>query len=216
MVERRFAIIGHRAPSQGKINLNDLAGSSGRIDVLCRAVNSALFLSHGLRDNSHITLHLMGGPGMGRRIWFEGKKLRGVRVDERSIAGLISKILQQRAPAIGTWEEHSQGLWHSPGDISDTLVEWEKESVKLILLDANAPTLWTDNAQLPQDKTNESEAGDSSFGFFLSDDQPFTADEFELILKHGAKPRSIGNMWLQGHSAIAFIQQLLDINIKIR
>ena len=60
-MERWFAIIGHRAPSSGSLNLNDLAGSGGRMDVLARAVNSALFISHGIREDSHVLLHLMGG-----------------------------------------------------------------------------------------------------------------------------------------------------------
>ena len=93
---RRFAIIGHRVPSSGKINLNDLAGSSGRIDVLARAVNTALFLSHGIRDDTDITLHLMGGPGPSRRIWFEGARLRGVYPDERGIAGHVNKAFRNQ------------------------------------------------------------------------------------------------------------------------
>ena len=60
---RKFAIIGHRAQSSGKLNLNDLAASSGRMDVLARAVNSALFLCHGIREDSEVILHLEGGPG---------------------------------------------------------------------------------------------------------------------------------------------------------
>ncbi|MGB1898556.1 MAG: hypothetical protein ACPHRB_06950, partial [Candidatus Poseidoniaceae archaeon] len=44
---RRFAVIGHRAMSKGKLPLNDLAGGAGRMDVLIRAVMSALLTSHG-------------------------------------------------------------------------------------------------------------------------------------------------------------------------
>ena len=56
-MQRKFAIVGHRAQSSGKLNLNDLPGSGGRIDVLARAVNSALFRSHGIRDDTIIMLH---------------------------------------------------------------------------------------------------------------------------------------------------------------
>ena len=42
---RRFAIVGHRAMSKGKLPLNDLAGGAGRMDVLIRAVMSSL-LTH--------------------------------------------------------------------------------------------------------------------------------------------------------------------------
>ncbi len=64
ILQRRFAIIGHLAPSSGKLNLNDLAGSSGRMDVLVRVVNAALFVSHGIRRDTHVTLLLCGGPGV--------------------------------------------------------------------------------------------------------------------------------------------------------
>ena len=42
-LDRRFAIIANRAPSSGNLNLNDLPGSGGRMDVIARAINSALF-----------------------------------------------------------------------------------------------------------------------------------------------------------------------------
>ena len=61
--------------------MNDLTGSSGRFDVLARAVNAALFISHGVREDSVIFLHLMGGEGPSRRVVFDGSKLRGVRPD---------------------------------------------------------------------------------------------------------------------------------------
>ena len=59
---RRFAIIGQRAMSQGKLPLNDLAGGAGRMDVLVRAMMSALMTSHGFRNDTEIFLHLQGGP----------------------------------------------------------------------------------------------------------------------------------------------------------
>ena len=61
VLQRHFAIIGHDAPGTGELLLNNLAGGSGRVDVLARAVNTALFISHGIRTDSTITIHLMGG-----------------------------------------------------------------------------------------------------------------------------------------------------------
>ena len=57
-LQRRFAIIGHKAPSSGEILLNDLPGFSGRMDVIARAINATLFLSHGIRNDSQIIIHL--------------------------------------------------------------------------------------------------------------------------------------------------------------
>ena len=53
--------------SQGKLPLNDMAGAAGRMDVLVRALMAGLLTSHGLRHDTEVVLHLMGGPGPGRR-----------------------------------------------------------------------------------------------------------------------------------------------------
>ena len=110
MPSKKFALIGHRVPSHGKLNLNDLAGSCGRLDVLLRSVNTSLFLSHGIREDVEVILHLQGGEKPPRRIWIDGSKAKGVHSDERSIAGHLSKILQKPLPPIGTKKEISNNL----------------------------------------------------------------------------------------------------------
>ena len=195
-MNRRFAIIGHRAPSSGKINLNDLAGSSGRIDVLARAVNTALFLSHGIRDDTDITLHLMGGPGPKRRIWFQGSRLRGVHPDERAISGHIAKALKEPVPAIGQFVEIHQGLWHSGGGIEQTIQEWGRDDVQIFSLDASGVAF-----------DIESHISDS-IGFILSDDRPFTEDDVRAM--ENLQDISLGEMWLQGHACISILHHLLD------
>jgi tRNA (pseudouridine54-N1)-methyltransferase len=197
--DRRFAIIGHRAKSNGKLNINDLAGSGGRMDVLVRAINSALFLSHGIRKDTHITLHMMGGEGPPRRMWFDGAKVWGLHPDERAIAGQIAKVIAEPCPARGHWVEHQPGIWHSGGDLSVTLNEWSKEGVEMVKLDAEA--------------SGFSEHYDTSIpnriGFFLSDDQPFNDEENRLLEKY-TNSFSLGKKWVQGHTAIGVVHHLLD------
>ena len=193
---RKFAIIGHRAQSSGKLNLNDLAGSSGRMDVLARAVNSALFLSHGIREDSEVILHLEGGPGPVRRIGFEGKKIRGVHPDERAICGHLNKVLKNPVLPIGVQTEIHSGLWHSGGSIQQTINEWERSSTKIYVLDANGASF--------DPKLHHSD----TVGFILSDDQPFTEEENELMKNF--ESISLGTQWLQGHSCIAIIHHQLD------
>ena len=177
------------------LNLNDLAGSGGRTDVLVRAVNAALFVSHGIRTDSHVTLHLMGGPGPPRRVWFDGSALRGVRPDERSIAGHIKALLKSPVPPVGRFVEASTGISHSGGDLRQTLVEWENQSVGCFVLDAAGEPPST----IPST---------GSLGFILSDDCPFTEEESDMI---GGLPRvSLGKRWLQGHASITIAHHLLD------
>ena len=195
LLERWFAIIGHRAPSEGTLNLNDLPGSGGRMDVLVRAVNAALFVSHGIRDYSHVILHLMGGEGPNRRIWFDGTRIGGVRPDERSIAGQIKRINKLPILPRNRFEEFSSGILHSGGDIYQTLQDWGERGVTPVLLDADGGDF---NSILNLDK----------LGFILSDDQPFSDQDKAGF--HGLASLSLGGEWLQGHSCISIIHHLLD------
>ena len=193
---RKFAIIGHRAPSSGKLNLNDLAGSCGRMDVLSRAINTALFLSHGIREDTEVMLHLMGGPGPARRILFQGSRLRGVYPDERAIAGQIGKALREPVPSIGHFIELHPGFLHSGGNIEQTIIEWKRDNVELCVLDASG--------ELFEPKSHSQE----KIGFLLSDDQPFSVNEVEMM--ENLPVVSLGQKWLQGHSCIAIIHHLMD------
>jgi len=195
LLERWFAIIGHRAPSSGALNLNDLAGSGGRMDVLVRAVNAALFVSHGIREESQVMLHLLGGEGPERRIWFDGTELGGVRPDERSIAGQIKGIMKRPVPPRGHFEEFSSGIMHSGGGLEHTLKEWDSRGVCPVVLDAEGGGFHS----LPLSE---------SLGFVLSDDRPL--NEEDLVQLRGIPSLSLGERWLQGHSCIAILHHLMD------
>lgn len=190
--------------SKGTLPLNDLAGGAGRMDVLIRATMAALMTSHGLRSDTEVVLHLMGGPGPSRRVRFDGSTLRGLHAEERSIAGTIGKVIAKPLPPIGRWEEISMGLSHSGGGLQQTLNEWKGAPV--IVLDANAPRLWSSDADLP----SESHANTASLSFVLSDDQPLESIEGEDLVS-----RSLGEVWLQGHMAIGIVHFLLDEGVHL-
>ena len=194
IVQRKFAIIGHKAPSNGELFLNDLPGLSGRMDVLARAINATLFLSHGIRHDSQIILHLIGGDGPPRRVMFDGLELGGVRPDERSISGHIKSIIKTKLPPVGIWKNVSSGIYQSGGGIETTLKEWEEEKVSIYVLDREGSNL--------QNKEHK------KIGFLLSDDTPFTSEEYNVISKY--KKISLGTKWLQGQSCITIIHHLMD------
>src|SRR5260370_886010 len=58
---RRFVVIGQQASASNDFSLDDLPGSSGRLDVLLRCVRAALLVSHGLRRDVVVYLVLLGG-----------------------------------------------------------------------------------------------------------------------------------------------------------
>ena len=201
---RRFAVVGHRAMSKGKLPLNDLTGAGGRMDVLVRALMAGLLTSHGLRRNTVVVLHLMGGPGPPRRIKFDGSELKGLHADERSIAGTIGKVIAMPLPPIGHWQPITAGITHSGGDLRLTLREWN--DAPTVVLDADAPRLWSESAVLP----SSSAPNEAPMNFILSDDQPLGDLEGVDVLQ-----RSLGTQWLQGHMAVAIVHFLLDEGVAI-
>ena len=214
---RRFAIIGQRAMSQGKLPLNDMAGGAGRMDVLVRAMMSALMTSHGFRDDTEIILHLQGGPGPNRRVKIDGRTVRGIHAEERSVAGQIGKVLKQPTPPKGHWVERSIGIWDSGGDILDTIGEWS--NTRIVALDADAERLWKNKSVIPvvsnplskvDNDTDNSEFRGVDIGFILSDDKPLEQDLPEQIIR-----RSLGDIWLQGHLAIAICHFLIDEGVDL-
>ncbi|HIP89927.1 MAG TPA: tRNA (pseudouridine(54)-N(1))-methyltransferase TrmY [Thermococcus paralvinellae] len=92
---RIFIIKANHAHTKADFSLKDLPGTSGRIDLLCRSVNSAFLLSHGFRKNVRVWLNLNGPPDPPKTIRFEGYEIRPktINPDERSIAKLITKAL---------------------------------------------------------------------------------------------------------------------------
>ena len=201
---RRFAVVGHRAMSKGKLPLNDLASAGGRMDVLIRALMAGLMTSHGLRENTVVVLHLLGGPGPPRRIKFDGGTLKGLHADERSIAGTIGKVIATPLPPIGHWQPVTAGITHSGGGLELTLREWKDSPT--VVLDANTPRLWNKGAQLPQ----ESKPSPKEVNFVLSDDQPLETIQGENVVF-----RSLGEQWLQGHMAIGIVHFLLDESVEL-
>jgi len=195
-----FAIVGHRAMSKGKLPLNDLAGGAGRMDVLIRAIMSSLLLSHGIREDSVIRLHLQGGPGPARRIEIRGRSVKGIHAEERSIAGVLSKIISTPLPPVGVWTEWSPGIFQSGGTIETTIREWSDRTQ--IILNADSPRLWVDSQMT---NTAPARAHDEDIAFILSDDQPLNLDHTETMIE-----RSLGDTWLQGHLAIAIVHFLFD------
>ena len=186
--------MGNRAISSGKLKLNDLASAGGRMDVIVRAIMSSLLLSHGIRKDSEVIIHLLGGPGPARRIKFVGSEITGLHAEERSVAGQIAKIIREPLPPIGVWKKCSDGIYDSGGNINNTIAELTDS--RIIILDADGENLVSEqkNITLCDDIT-----------FIVSDDKPLEISNSENHVR-----RSLGKTWLQGHIAIGICHYLLD------
>lgn len=117
---RSFIIIGHKAVTEA-FSLNDLPGSAGRMDILCRCVNAALFLSHDLRRDVRVYLILKGDPDPPKIIRFDGADVRYLSPDERSAASLIRKALDKKVQDF--WTESMPGVSIRRGDLGNLLGE---------------------------------------------------------------------------------------------
>jgi len=100
-----------------KFLLKDLPGSGGRIDILCRCVNSAFCLSHDIRRDTVLYLCFSG-----KTIKFVGKELKHLTPDERGIAILIRKALEG-AP--------TPGIYISEKSFREIILEREEEIIYL-------------------------------------------------------------------------------------
>jgi tRNA (pseudouridine54-N1)-methyltransferase len=89
----RFAIIGQKASASADFLLDDLPGTSGRLDILLRCLRAALLSSHGLRRQVVVYLVLLGGPLAPRVLRVDGSTVTFLRPDERSLAVLAKKVL---------------------------------------------------------------------------------------------------------------------------
>ncbi len=117
---RAFLIIGNRAAT-GKFNLNDLPGSAGRMDIMCRCIASALFLSHDVRRDVEVYLLLLGPPDPPKVVKVVGEEVRYMAPDERNIGGLLSKALAVKVDKI--WRQSTPGIYVARKTLEELLDE---------------------------------------------------------------------------------------------
>ncbi|MDR0767425.1 MAG: tRNA (pseudouridine(54)-N(1))-methyltransferase TrmY [Methanosarcinales archaeon] len=197
-----FVIIGNKAVNGGKISLNDLPGSAGRMDVMCRCITSALFISFGMRRDVNIWLILKGEPGPEKIVRFNGETMRSLNPDERSSGSLIQKALLVNASEIE--KQSTPGVFVRYGNLEKLLDEFEKEGRPLFYLKEDG----TDILEMIQ--TPESAALLENGVYILGDNQGvFEADE-KTIENTGASKISIGPISILSSQCITLILNALD------
>ncbi|MCC6648955.1 MAG: tRNA (pseudouridine(54)-N(1))-methyltransferase TrmY [Polyangiaceae bacterium] len=115
---RRFVVVGRTARSTPEFKLQDLPGTSGRLDVLVRCVRAALLCSHTIRDDTVVYLVMLGGPPRALRI--DGALAQYVRPDERNLAVLVQKSLARVTDREG-FVELRQGIAVAQGGLDVVL-----------------------------------------------------------------------------------------------
>lgn len=188
-----FMIIGHKAVTES-FSLNDLPGAAGRMDILCRCVNAALFLSHDLRRDVRIFLILKGEPSPPKLIRFDGSAVRYLSPDERSAASLIKKALEKNVQDF--WTESTPGVSIRKGDLEDLLKELDKKIIYLR----------EDGEDIRAKKFEEH----FDLLFVLGDHLGLTGDEEKLIEGYDPEIVSVGPLSLHADHCIVLLHNEMD------
>ncbi|MDY6930901.1 MAG: tRNA (pseudouridine(54)-N(1))-methyltransferase TrmY [Halobacteriota archaeon] len=190
---RNFVVVGNTAVTIPEFSLNGLPSSAGRLDILCRCVNSAFFLSHDIRRDVTLHLVLLGGPDPDLVIRLVGDKLRHLNPDERNIATLIKKALDRKSED-GREIESTPGIYVRRGGLKDALCGAEEifylheDGVDISGLKCKDPT-------------------------FVLGDHLGLSEEYEALLDLlGAEKVSIGPRSLHADHCIIITHNRLDTN----
>lgn len=188
---RQFVVLGHDAPTTPEFSLDDLAGGAGRLDVLCRCVNSAFFTSHAIREN--VRVHLVLQDEVTVRV--EGAEVRRLNPDERSTAALVRTALAARDEAIGEIPANpAPGIYLVRRGFRGVLDA--VEGTVVLLHEDGVPVVDRDPVSDPV--------------FVLSDHRDFTENE-ETVVAEGAGARlSLGPERLHADHAIVVAHNWLD------
>jgi tRNA (pseudouridine54-N1)-methyltransferase len=190
---RQFVVLGHEAPTDADFSLDDLAGGAGRLDVLCRCVNSAFFLSHGLREA--VRVHLVLADEY--TVTFDGADLRRLNPDERSTAARIRDALAEREEAVGHMAaESSPGVSIRRFGFETLLSEAAADATVVQLHEAGDPVVDVDPPADPL--------------FVLSDHTDFTDSEAATLAAAADERVRLGPELLHADHAITVAHNYLD------
>jgi tRNA (pseudouridine54-N1)-methyltransferase len=191
---RSFVVIGQRALASPDFLLDDLAGTSGRLDVLVRCVRAALLVSHGTRSDARAYLVLLGGPRAPRALRFDGATAKFLRPEERSLATLVKKSL---ASASGeAFVEVRPGVALAEGGLDAVLADVRGAAPYVALEDA--PDL------------REAAIAGGDVAFFFGDHLGFDEPTRGKLAAIGATPVGLGPVSVHAEDAVAIVANELD------
>ena len=91
---REFLLLALKAKTTPNFSLDNLQ-AAGRMDLVCRAISNALYISNDLRRDTVIHVAMSGPNDPPKLISFYGETLKGIEPDERAIAWAIQEALKK-------------------------------------------------------------------------------------------------------------------------
>ncbi|HEY2733162.1 MAG TPA: hypothetical protein VGI70_04220 [Polyangiales bacterium] len=192
---RRFIVVSQTAKTSGNFLLADIPSTSGRVDVLLRAIRATLLVSHGVRRDTRLYLVLLGDPTEPRTLRFDGDAARYLRPDERSLATTLKKALATPCDSV-EFVTVRPGIAIARGALETILPDVSAGS--LYLLEPNAPDIRSHALRDPAPV------------FLLGDQRGLEPSVRERWLALGARPVSVGPTALFTEDVIAIVANELD------
>jgi len=194
---RNFVIIGNKATTTPTFSLEDIPGTSGRLDILCRSVTAAFVLSHGIRKDVCVYLVLLGGE-IPKTVRLDGETLRHLNPDERTTAALLKKALA--VSATPEWALSTSGIFVRTGGLANVLEDLKGSSM-LCLREDGAHIRSVARCDISGD-----------VAFILGDHMGIAPEEENAIEQAGAVAVSIGPVSLHADHCIVLLNWMLDTN----
>jgi tRNA (pseudouridine54-N1)-methyltransferase len=189
---RTFIVLGHKTAISPDFTLNDLPGSAGRLDILCRCINSSFLLSHGIRKDVCVYLVLRNQVVLR----FEGSRLKHLNPDERSTGALIQKALEKRDQIDDAEEiESTPGIFITNSSLKDVVKKVGKNGTKIFMLHEEGRDIR--EVTLPENSA-----------FMLSDHLNFSPEEEKVLASYDRL--SLGPKILHADHAIIVLHNEMD------
>ncbi|MGB9675101.1 MAG: tRNA (pseudouridine(54)-N(1))-methyltransferase TrmY [Candidatus Nanoarchaeia archaeon] len=200
-MSRTFILYSH-ATTNPNFDIDELY-KAGRLDLVCRCVITALWLSDRIRKDTQILISLNGGPSPPVAIRFDGAKLSGVEPSEKSIAALIKKCLRRvilhnieqkrecKELLCKEWLFIHEGVFVSKKSFQDLV----KDSANVLVLDPKGEQIEKTKLVSPT--------------FVLGDQKGLPKAEFKFCLRKG-KALSLGSQIYLASTVIAVVNWVLD------
>lgn len=196
---KEFILRALKARTDEKFDLNDLP-SAGRMDLVCRCISNAVFISNDLRRDTIIHVVLDGPSDPPKIISFNGAELKGIGFDERDIAMHIQEALKKgKNLKLNDSILVSPGISISKKSFEQLIKEKSQEKKELIYLHDEGKSI-------------------REFGFVNNKDYVFVFGDFigmprkteGLLDRLGAKRISLGTKMLFASHCIIVVHNELD------
>nr|MDO8081552.1 tRNA (pseudouridine(54)-N(1))-methyltransferase TrmY [Candidatus Freyarchaeota archaeon] len=191
-----FILKASNAHTDNKFTVKDLPGTSGRMDLVCRCILSALLLSNTHRVDTVFYAVLEGPPRPPLIIELDGEKIEELPREELQVGLVLKEMLDPKI------ESFPSGFRLVKRGFRELVEEQAKKSKIYYLYqsgnDVNKTLNELKNAEKPQ------------IAFILGDHIGFNQNDIEYLKEKGIKPLSLGLKEYLGSHCIFLVHEKLD------